>query len=397
MSAARTAHSTTQPPQPRPLFESQSLVESLRHQIRKLETVGRADDAKVVSTGCRELDPLLPDGGLATGTITEWLTPASGCGAELLSLLAAKQACADGGALVIVDPEHSFYPPAAAAWGINLQNVIVLRNGTRSEIGGRRSEGRVRSEKSSIPTCYLPPAACNLLWAIDQSLRCPAVAAVWGRLGQVGERWLRRFQLSAEQSGAMGMFVRPASVKGQPGWSEVQWEVQKGRKSEVGGRKSDGKMKTRSGISNLKSQSSSLQSEISNLKSQIPSSEFSSSLSDLRPPTSGLSSTSDLSSTSMSAPMRRAYERVLQEKDARSASSFDRFISLRLLRVRSGHAENHQNITMQIDFTTGKVQTVTGIHEQPDKQQGTGSKQEHSVRLAAQLAHPKTGGRRQRA
>ena len=116
MSTARTAPHVSPP----------DIVDTLRQQIRRMETLSRADDERVISTGCRELDQLLPAGGLASGTITEWLTPAGGQGAELLSLLAARQACADGGALVIIDPDQSFYAPAAAGWGINLDNTIVL-------------------------------------------------------------------------------------------------------------------------------------------------------------------------------------------------------------------------------------------------------------------------------
>ena len=189
MNTARTASQTTQTAITS-LSQGRPLIDSLRHQIRKLETVRRADDSQVISTGCPGLDQHLPNHGngrgLATGTLTEWLAPASGCGAELLSLLAARQATVNGGALVIVDPLNRFYPPAAAAWGINLENTIVLRGSSLS----------------------------SLFWAIDQALRSPAVAAVWGKIDQVSERWLRRFQLSAEQSGAMGMFVRPASVQG---------------------------------------------------------------------------------------------------------------------------------------------------------------------------------------
>jgi protein ImuA len=180
--------------------ESPDLLESLREGIRRIETAGRCDAGRVFSTGCEELDRELPGGGLAAGTIAEWLTPPGGYGARILSLLAARSACADGGALVVMDAERVFFPPAAVAWGMDLSGMVVIR--PRS---GDRSD---------------------LCWAIDQALRSPAVGAVWGVLPDVGERWQRRFQLSAESSGAMGLFVRPLQVLGQPGWSEVQWRIE---------------------------------------------------------------------------------------------------------------------------------------------------------------------------
>lgn len=264
-------------------------VQALRQQIRRLETAARCGDGRVISTGCVDLDGLLPERGLGAGTITEWLTPGDGHGARVLSLLAARQACADGGALVVIDPERSFFAPAAVAWGIDPDNVIVLR-----------------------PP---PDDRRELYWAIDQSLRSPAVAAVWGALPRVNEHWQRRFQLSAEESGALGLFVRPAKVLGEPGWSEVQWLV---------GNVTAGK---RSG-----------------------------------------------------------------ESGAATQKSFDRFIDLRLVRVRNGTAGASAKV--QIDFTSGEVREV---HHEKQRQSITCATEKRSVHLAAVLAHPAAGRRRQRA
>jgi hypothetical protein len=179
------------------MVAKRELLESLRQQVRRIETAGRPGTAggSAVSLGCAALDGLLPQKGLPRGTIHEWLAPYRGSGAEILSLIAAREACRDGGALLVVDAAGCLYPPAAAAWGIALENTIILRPESRREEA----------------------------WAIDQALRCSAVAAVWGLLGLLDERWLRRFQLSAEQSGCLGLFVRPAAAARRPAWSESQW------------------------------------------------------------------------------------------------------------------------------------------------------------------------------
>ena len=113
---------------------------------------------------------------------------------------------ADGGSLVVADRHRQFNPPAAAAIGIDLGNVVVIRPPEEKSLHDRRYDE-------------------EFFWAIDQALGCSAVAAVWGALDRVGERWFRRFQLSAEASGTMGLFVRPSSAMDQPGWSEVRWRV----------------------------------------------------------------------------------------------------------------------------------------------------------------------------
>jgi len=63
------------------------------------------------------------------------------------------------------------------------------------------------------------------LWALEQSLRCEGVAAVWGFWDDLDWRWFRRLQLSAEQGGTLAMLVRPGRFAGQPSWADVQWCV----------------------------------------------------------------------------------------------------------------------------------------------------------------------------
>jgi protein ImuA len=183
------------------------VLSRLREDIRRVETVGRLGDVSRVSSGFTAIDRLLPEGGYSRGILVQWLT-GGGLGADYLSLVLAKQACQNGGALVVADPFNQFYPPAAAAIGINLDHLVVLRGKHVDRMG---SQGQT-----------------DFFWSLDQALRCSGVAAVWGPLGKVGERWFRRFQLSAEASGCLGIFVQPLAVLRQPSWAEVQWVVSDG-------------------------------------------------------------------------------------------------------------------------------------------------------------------------
>ena len=196
-------------------METQAIVQQLQHRIERIETSARVDDGQVISSGCAAMDQLLPGGGYRRGTLIEWVSTSStsascssvgGCGADYLSLLAAANASADGGAIVIADRDRQFNPPAAAAIGIDLGNLVVIRPPEEKSLHDRRYDE-------------------EFFWAIDQALGCSAVAAVWGAMDRVGERWFRRFQLSAEATGTMGLFVRPSSAMDQPAWSEVRWRV----------------------------------------------------------------------------------------------------------------------------------------------------------------------------
>ena len=238
-------HSPQQPDK----LSKQLLIQQLRGRIRQVETVGRNDDGTVVSSGCDDLDAILPNGGYHRGTIIEWLADRGSC-ADYLSLLVARNAACNGGAIVIVDHQEKFFPPAARSIGINLGNLIVLRGNSKRD-RFYRSDSKAASHnpsgQSSLSSFH--PGDEDFLWAIDQSLRCPAVAAVWGPLPEFkttlsAERWLRRFQLSAESSGCLGLFTRNlrtqnrsrhlsrklrsgSETSSQPdiSWAEVQWHL----------------------------------------------------------------------------------------------------------------------------------------------------------------------------
>jgi hypothetical protein len=178
---------------------------SLRKTVQRLETQGRQRwESQGVSTGVNLLDQLLPTGGLVRGTLVEWFMGSGnenvggiGAGAGALALRAACEAARDGGYVIVFDRLRRFFPPAAVAWGLDLRQVVLVRAAS------------VRDE----------------LWALEQSLRCEGVAAVWGFWDDLDWRWFRRLQLSAEQGGTLAMLVRPGRFAGQPSWADVQWCV----------------------------------------------------------------------------------------------------------------------------------------------------------------------------
>ena len=188
------------------------LIQKLQNRIRSVEAGPRAGAEQVIYSGCSALDDLLPAGGYQRGSLVQWIT-GGGNGADYLSLLAAKEACRNGGSLVVIDPANQFNPPAANAIGLPLDRTIILRNNLAETAQTFRSSQRESLEDN------------DFLWAIDQALRCPAVAAVWGPTQTIDARWFRRLQLSAEASGCLGLFVQPLAAASAPTWADVQWRV----------------------------------------------------------------------------------------------------------------------------------------------------------------------------
>ena len=190
---------------------------------------------RFVPTGLVPLDAALPYGGLPCGAITEILFDAPGVGAMSLALRIVSR-CLGGGnelafpvggavdhpskelsivdcrlliegprpnrkskienrqwvpfnaakkdhrSIVLIDALGDFYPPAARQHGVDFDRLIVLRPGNERDA----------------------------FWAVDQSLRCPAVAVVIAPLTRLDDLLSRRLQLAAESSGCMGLILRSA-------------------------------------------------------------------------------------------------------------------------------------------------------------------------------------------
>jgi hypothetical protein len=178
-------------------------IRELDTLLRRLERPGSGHPRQRISTGCGPLDAALPGQGLLRGSLVEWLGNGPGCGARLLALRAAREACREGGALVVIDPEHNFYPPAAAAGGLDLQRTIVIRQSQSAQ--NARGQWNKQSQ-----------------WALDQALRCPHVAAVVAWPQQLDGRVFRRLQLAVETSGCLGLLIRPAAAQRESSWADVR-------------------------------------------------------------------------------------------------------------------------------------------------------------------------------
>ena len=179
-----------------PLPDSNPDLVVLRQQLRRWESTA-VTSRRSFSSGCAELDDILPDQGFRQGTLVEWFVSQAGTSVGSLALLAARSAMQWGGALAVLDRLRRFYPPSAASWDIDLEKLLWIQ---------------AANEKEEM-------------WALDQALRSPAIAAVWICLPQVDAIAFRRMQLAVEASGCVGMLIRPGSTKGQPSWSDVQLSV----------------------------------------------------------------------------------------------------------------------------------------------------------------------------
>jgi protein ImuA len=175
-------------------------------ELRTLSTMslasGRMD--KTFRTGMEALDTLLPGQSFARGAVHELLMPTAMGQPMFVAMLLAKAAAGEEkrstlntqrstfnkiapverwNPIIWCDPNVDFYPPAAAAMGIPLNQFYLLH----------------------------PKTTMDHHWAMTECLRCRGVAAVVAAPGRLSRIQARRLQLAAEHGGGVGILLRPAA------------------------------------------------------------------------------------------------------------------------------------------------------------------------------------------
>jgi protein ImuA len=177
------------------------LLQNLTQRIREIEAGTAAHRSSVgqalLPAGQTGVSAPLPEALLSAGTLTELISAADGAGAMTLALIAARRACGECQALVVVDGQRSFYPPAAARLGVDLQHTLVVRPRTQQDLWG----------------------------ALELALRSTAVGAVLGWCDRLPALACRRLQLAAETGGAVGLLLRPHAALRTPSFAALRLSV----------------------------------------------------------------------------------------------------------------------------------------------------------------------------
>jgi len=183
----------------------------LREEIRRIERRA-ARRSGCVPCGLAEVDGALPGGGFPRGAISELRGgPASGKTGVALAVFAAL--CEEGLA-AFVDGRGELYPPAAAALGVDLARLLIVRPATAgSDRGGARGTGPTRGPDRD--------PAIAALWAAEALLASGAFAAVavdvpLARTVRGADAMLRRLQAAAEKGGAVGLWLSHAGAALRP-------------------------------------------------------------------------------------------------------------------------------------------------------------------------------------
>lgn len=187
------------------------LLTELRESIRRIER-RPARRSGVAASGLVEVDEALPGGGFPRGALSELCGGrASGKTAVALALLAS---LGEEELFAWVDSRGELYPPAAAARGVDLGRLLIVRPGAApaapSPSAARPAGewgGAVSGSKGA-----LDGSLRSALWAAEALLGSAAFAAVVVDvpLRQAIRGWdtaARRLQAAAEKGGAVGLWL----------------------------------------------------------------------------------------------------------------------------------------------------------------------------------------------
>jgi protein ImuA len=159
--------------------------------VWRADQLGHGGVATLASTFA-ELDAQLPGGGWPLGMLTELIAREPGIGEMRLIVPVLQRLSRERRTVLLLGPPHIPYAPALAAFGIDLEHLIV-----------------VRAEQ---------PA--DRLWAVEQALRSASFGALLAWLPRQGTRTehLRRMQLAAQATRAPLFLFRhlPARFEASP-------------------------------------------------------------------------------------------------------------------------------------------------------------------------------------
>jgi protein ImuA len=168
------------PPALKATASKAAVLAELRGRIRRMEGIGGADGSRFLPLGVPEVDGALPEGGLPLGCLHE---------------ISGQHEALHQGRMVWITRDDDLYAPGIAAYGLKPERLIV--------VSARRDS--------------------DILWAMEESLRCRSLAAVLGEIGDIDMVASRRLQLAAEASGVTALLLRSAGRRLGATASVTRW------------------------------------------------------------------------------------------------------------------------------------------------------------------------------
>jgi protein ImuA len=177
--------------------DQRAVLERLRARLARLEALGQGD-SPVVPLGLPGIDGALPGGGLPRARLHELCGGSSHGAAVGFAAALLARLMATGGHVVWIGPRDELFGPGLAQLGLVPERLIVVR--------ARRPAAR--------------------LWALEEALRSPGLAAALAEVDRLSLTQSRRLQLAAEAKGVTALLLRPPGAGAAPSAATTRWRIE---------------------------------------------------------------------------------------------------------------------------------------------------------------------------
>jgi protein ImuA len=181
------------------LTTKSDIVEKLRRDILSLQGFRAPSYGERAHFGLGPIEAAFPNGVFPTGAVHEFLSDTSENAAATTGFMASllSKVMQQRGACLWISTKRMVFPPALKFFGIEPDRVIFID---------------LHKEQ-------------DLLWAIEEALKCDALAAVVGELKEITLTESRRLQLAVEHSRVTGFLHRNNPRSANTLASVSRWKI----------------------------------------------------------------------------------------------------------------------------------------------------------------------------
>jgi protein ImuA len=182
-------------------MSNRAVIEQLQKQILTLQGNLRPTGQQALPLGLGELESAFPGGAFPKGAMHELISTSSetaACTSAFIALILGKLMKQGGHCLWISTvPRRSIFPHALSMFGVAPEHILFVDAATPKET----------------------------LWAIEEALKCEALAAVVGELNELSFNDSRRLQLAMERSRVTGFIHRFRPRQQSPVACVARWKI----------------------------------------------------------------------------------------------------------------------------------------------------------------------------
>ncbi len=175
------------------------IIAQLRKDILLMEGFKPAPEGTASAFGLGPVEAAFPNGIFPTGSVHEVLNleaeHTGATGGFIAGLL--KVLMDEGGSCLWISTSRKLFPPALKAFGVEPERIIFID---------------LHREK-------------DVLWAVEEALKCKGVAAVVAELRELSFTQSRRLQLAVEESGVTSFILRHDPLKISTTACVARWQV----------------------------------------------------------------------------------------------------------------------------------------------------------------------------